>query len=100
MLHDLRSPPRRETDSVCGYFQAHLGRIQYDEYLAAGCPIGTGVIEGACRHLGNGRMERSGMRWTLEGAQTMLNLRAVWQSSCRDEFQQQTSTASAHLSLA
>ncbi len=35
---------------------------------------------GACRHLVKDRMERSGMRWTLEGARSMLNVRAAFQS--------------------
>ena len=73
---------------MCGYFDAHLNRMKYDEYLAAGYPIATGVIEGACRHLVKDRMERSGMQWTLTGAQAMLNLRALRQSSYWDEFQQ------------
>ena len=47
-----------------------------DEYLAAGYLIATGVIEFACRHLVKDRMERSGMKWTMEGAQTMLRFKA------------------------
>ena len=37
--------------------------MKYDEYLALGYPIGSGVVEGACRHLVKDRMERTGMRW-------------------------------------
>lgn len=89
----LRGHPRKEIDTVCGYFETHLKRMNYDQYLAAGYPIATGVIEGACRHLVKDRLERSGMRWTLDGAQAMLNLRALRQSSYWDQFQQQhTST--------
>ena len=62
--------------------------MKYDEYLSGGYPIATGVIEGACRHLVKDRMERSGMRWTGEGAQAMLDLRALYQSSYWDSFQQ------------
>jgi hypothetical protein len=51
--------------------------MRYDEYLAAGFPIASGVIEGACRHLVKDRMERAGMRWTIDGAQAMLNLRST-----------------------
>jgi hypothetical protein len=51
--------------------------MRYDEYLAQGWPIGTGVIEGACGHLVKDRMEQSGMRWTKAGAQAVLDLRAV-----------------------
>ena len=54
--------------------------MRYDEYLLRGYPIASGVIEGACRHLVKDHMERSGMRWTLEGARNMLHLRATFQS--------------------
>ena len=43
-----------------------------------GYPIGSGVIEGACRHLVKDRLERSGMRWHPDGAQAMLDLRATY----------------------
>ena len=42
--------------------------MKYDEYLAAGYPIGSGVVEGACRHLVKDRMEQTGMRWRIAGA--------------------------------
>ena len=51
--------------------------MRYDEYLAQGWPMGTGVIEGACGHLVKDRMEQSGMRWTQAGAQAVLDRRAV-----------------------
>jgi hypothetical protein len=89
----LAGAARKEIDTVCGYFTTHARRMNYHEYLAAGCPIATGVIEGACRHLVKDRMERSGMRWTQAHAQAMLDLRAVHQSSYWDEFQQQRVTA-------
>lgn len=38
---------------------------------------GSGVVEGACRHLVKDRMERSGMRWTLDGAEAVLKMRAI-----------------------
>jgi hypothetical protein len=57
------------------------------EFLSAGYPIASGVIEGACRHLVKDRLERSGMRWTLEGARNMLYVRAAFQSSYWDQFQ-------------
>ena len=80
---------RKEIDRVCGYFENNLHRMRYDEYLREGYPIATGVIEGACRHLVKDRMERSGMRWTLDGAQAMLNVRAVVASSCWNDFNEQ-----------
>ena len=49
----------------------------YDVYLAAGYPIGTGVIEGACRYLVKDRMDITGARWGLAGAEEVLQLRAL-----------------------
>jgi len=51
--------------------------MDHATYLRRGWPIGIGVIEGACRHLTKDRMELSGMRWTVAGAEAMLALRSV-----------------------
>ncbi len=67
----------KELERVCGYFENNRHRMAYDEYLAAGYPIASGVIEGACRNVIVDRMEHSGMRWVLEGAQAMLGLRCI-----------------------
>lgn len=83
----LRGEPRKQLLGICNYLASNATRMRYDEYLSAGYPIASGVIEGACRHLVKDRMERSGMRWTLEGARSMLNVRAAFQSSYWDQFQ-------------
>lgn len=72
---------RKELDTVCTYLENNAERMRYHEYLAAGYPIATGVIEGACRHIIKDRMEQGGMRWTLAGAEAMLHVRAVCASS-------------------
>lgn len=82
----LAGQKRKEITVICGYFKNNAHRMRYDQCLREGYPIATGVIEGACRHLVKDRMERSGMRWRLDGAQAMLNVRAVWQSSYWDDF--------------
>ncbi len=51
--------------------------MAYDRYLAAGYPIATGLIEGTCGSLIKDRADRSGSRWSSEGVQVVLNLRAV-----------------------
>jgi hypothetical protein len=84
--HSLRGSTRDEIETVCNYFEKNAKRMRYDEYLKAGYPIATGVIEGACRHVIKDRMEQGGMRWTLEGAQAMLNVRAVNASSEAERF--------------
>ena len=85
-MRKLRGNRLKEVNKICGYFERNASRMRYDEYLKAGYPIATGVIEGACRHLVKDRMERSGMRWRLEGAQPMLHVRAVYQSSYWGRF--------------
>jgi hypothetical protein len=75
-----------EIATVCNYFEKNAERMNYHLYLQAGFPIASGVIEGACRHLIKDRMEHAGMRWTLEGADAMLNVRSVNASSEWDEF--------------
>ena len=60
------------------YFENNRDRMQYDEYLEQGFPIGSGVVEGACRNLVKDRMERTGMRWRTSGAQAILDLRAIY----------------------
>lgn len=74
----LRGSRRKMFREVIGYFDRNRSRMRYDEYLAAGYPIGSGVIEGACRHLVKDRLERAGMRWIPDGAQAMLDLRATY----------------------
>lgn len=91
-IHNLCGEPLKELTRIAGYLEKHRLRMKYDEYLREGYPIASGVIEGACRHLVKDRMERSGMRWTLEGARSMLNVRAVFQSDHWQTFQTQRIT--------
>jgi hypothetical protein len=76
--HNLCGNAKKTLTQVIGYLHRHRKLMRYDEYLAAGYPIGSGVAEGACRHLIKDRMERTGMRWRIRGAQAMLDLRAVY----------------------
>jgi hypothetical protein len=77
---------RKTLEKVIRYYTTNLDHMKYDQYLAAGYPIGSGVIEGACRHLVKDRMERSGMRWTIEGATSVLKLRAIYLNHHWDQF--------------
>lgn len=72
--------------TVAGYFERNQNYMRYDDYLAQGYPIATGVIEGACRHLVKDRCELSGMRWTHAGAEAMLQIRAVAENGDWEEF--------------
>ena len=84
--HKLRGKKRTGLETICGYLEKNRHRMRYDEYLAAGYPIASGVIEGACRHVIKDRLERTGMNWTREGAPAMLDLRCVYLTEQWDEF--------------
>jgi hypothetical protein len=77
---------RKVLTSVAGYYERNQAYMQYDKYLAAGWPIASGVIEGACRHLVKDRCELSGMRWTQAGAEALLRLRSVAENGDWESF--------------
>jgi hypothetical protein len=68
------------------YLENKAPYLDYPAALAAGWPIATGVIEGACRHLVQDRMGITGARWSLHGAQAMLWLRAINASGDTDTY--------------
>lgn len=77
----------KDVTTASNYLENNLERMRYDEYLAAGCPIASGVIEGACRHLVKDRMERTGMRWREPNAGSMLFVRALEITDLWEPFQ-------------
>ncbi len=85
--HELRGEKKKKLNRICNYFVSNGHRMSYGAYLAAGYPIASGVIEGACRHVVKDRMERTGMRWTVDGAQAMLDLRTTYINGQWDEYQ-------------
>jgi len=82
----LSARRRKKLETICNYFAKNQERMRYDEYLSRGYPIASGVIEGACRHVVKDRLERTGMTWTVTGAQAMLELRCIHLSEAWDEF--------------
>jgi hypothetical protein len=82
----LRGTKLQKLRALCKYLEKNLSRMRYDRYLAAGYPIASGVIEGACRYVVKDRMERAGMRWTVPGAQAMLDLRTTYVNGQWEEF--------------
>ena len=72
------SKTRRKTVArTTSYLQAKAPYLDYPQALAAGWPISTGVIEGACRHLVKDRMDITGARWGVPTAEAILQLRAL-----------------------
>jgi hypothetical protein len=85
-LRGLSVKEREPVDVCAHYLSNHCPYLRYDHYLAKGLPIATGVIEGACRHLVKDRMAVTGARWSLNGAEAILRLRALRSSRDLDEY--------------
>lgn len=68
---------RHNADRCADYLLAKRDYLNYPQALAAGWPIATGIIEGACRHLVKDRLDLTGARWGLQGAEAILKLRAL-----------------------
>ncbi len=81
-LQGLDQAARQRMDSCANYLLNYKPYLHYDQYLKRGLPIATGVIEGACRYLVKDRMDRTGARWSLNGAEAVLRLRAL--RTCED----------------
>ena len=86
-LRRLTAEKREAVDDCADYLLDYKAYLKYDRYLAKGLPIATGVIEGACRHLVCDRMD-GGARWSLQGAEAVLRLRALRSSGDFDEYWQ------------
>ena len=73
----LAKTKRAKADECATYLINKADHLDYPRALAAGWPIATGIIEGACRYLVADRMDITGARWSVHGAQAVLKLRAV-----------------------
>jgi hypothetical protein len=82
------SEHKKNIKRVLGYLQAKMPYLDYPAALAAGWPVATGVIEGACRHLVKDRMGITGARWSTDGAQAILWLRVIRANADHDTYWQ------------
>jgi hypothetical protein len=85
-LHELSIKQREPVDRCADYLLKYREFLRYDQYLVTGYPIATGVIEGACRYLVKDRMEITGARWSLKGAEAVLRLRSLLASGDFDQY--------------
>ena len=75
-----RYPRRQAIHKALAYFREHRHRMRYSALRAQNLPIGSGVVEAACKTLVSQRLKRSGMRWRTAGGQAILTFRALCQS--------------------
>jgi hypothetical protein len=85
-LRNMQAKDREAVDDCADYLLKYRKHLRYDEYLAAGLPISTGVIEGACRHLVKDRMDLTGACWSVPGAEAVLKLRALRASGDFEDY--------------
>jgi len=84
----LDAEARKNADECVRYLKNKAPYLNYPKALAAGWPIATGVIEGSCAHLVRDRFDITGARWSLDGAEAMLKLRAVRTNGDWDSYWQ------------
>jgi hypothetical protein len=85
-LRELDAQTRGPVDHCADYLLKYKPYLRYDVCLERGFPIATGVVEGACRHLVKDRMDLTGARWSLQGAEAVLRLRALRSCDDFDEY--------------
>jgi hypothetical protein len=97
----LSKKNREAVDTCCDYLLNKAPYLKYHEYLKKGFPIATGIIEGACRYLIKDRMDITGARWRIKGAEAVLKLRSLkasgdftdyWRFHEQQEFQRNHSS--------
>lgn len=89
---------KEKIQTTIRYLKNHSHKMDYKTYLEKGYPISTGLIEGCCGHLIKDRMENSGMRWSIQGAQNIIDLRSVKKNGDWSDFMDYAKNkASLHL---
>ena len=81
-----RHPGLTDMDRTVTYLTSNHQHMKYDKALAKGWPIATGMIEGACRFVIEDRFGITGARWSPDGAETILKLRAVVVNGDLDDY--------------
>jgi hypothetical protein len=89
-VRELAAEERKPVDKAAAYLlrRSRWGMMRYDQLLSPGAPIATGGIEGACRHVINDRMDRTGARWRLLSGEAVLRIRSLLSSGDFDEYWQ------------
>lgn len=82
----LSAAKHNAAEKTARYLEAKAPCLNYPQALASGWPISTGVIEGACRHLVKDRMDITGARWSTDGAEAILKLRAILANNDWDHY--------------
>ena len=82
----LSEDARHSLENLYSYFATHYQYIEYAHYKDLGLPIGSGMVESACKWLIQQRFKCVGMRWSEKGFDNLLLLRLAWVNGRFDEL--------------
>ena len=85
-LPSLATEARKDAEAEIAYFENHADRMKYRTFRRKGYFIGSGAIEGACRHIVAQRAKLSGMRWSCDGAENVMTFRCLIKSNIFDAY--------------
>jgi hypothetical protein len=84
-----RGRKRKALEDLRRYIQTNEDQMRYDLFRDKGYAIGSGMVEGACKHVVGDRLKRSGMIWSRVGSSAILALRICWLNKQWDQLWQQ-----------
>jgi hypothetical protein len=81
-----RQEPAEDIETEANYFERNAARMRYPKFRKQGLFVGSGVIEAGCKTLIGSRLKRSGMFWTVRGANTVIAVRCCRHSREFDDY--------------
>lgn len=85
-IKGLSESKQAQVEKTIVYFTNHQHKMDYKTFIEKGYPISSALVESACGHLVKERMEQSGMRWSSQGAQNMMDMRAIKLNNDMEDF--------------
>ena len=82
----LSETKQKQVEKTITYFTNHQHKMDYKTFIEKGYPVSSALVEAACGHLVKERMEQSGMRWSSQGAQNIMDMRAVKLNDDMEDF--------------
>jgi hypothetical protein len=84
--NQLSDTKQKQVEKAITYFTNHQHKMDYKTFIEKGYPVSSALVEAACGHLVKERMEQSGMRWSSQGAQNIMDIRAVKLNDDMEDF--------------
>lgn len=85
-LEGLPDSARKTLQNLYDYLDTHRDHIDYARFKELGLPIGSGLVESACKWLIQQRFKGVGMRWSEDGFNHLLHLRLAWVNGRFDDL--------------